>query len=103
MFGSFQRSAFLVGLVHYSWDLQVLFLAKTTLKLDLTVLFTHLKIILLRYFQFLVFSNKRFSHKPLKATNLEKRKRWNEFMFSSLFSRRPFKLLANRNQILLEA
>ena len=31
-------------------DLQVLFLAKTTLKLGLTTLFTHLKIILLQYF-----------------------------------------------------
>ena len=30
---------------------------KTTLKLDLTILFTHLKIILLQYFQFLVISD----------------------------------------------
>ena len=33
------------------------FFAKTTLKLGLMALFTHLKIILLQYFQFLVFSN----------------------------------------------
>ena len=33
------------------------FLAKTTLKLGLMALFTHLKIILLQYFQFSVFNN----------------------------------------------
>ena len=33
------------------------FLAKTTLKLGLMALFTHLKIILLQYFQFSIFSN----------------------------------------------
>ena len=38
---------FLVGHVHCSWDMQVLYSAKKTLKLDPTVLFTHLKIILL--------------------------------------------------------
>ena len=47
---------FLVGLMHCSWDPQVFFLAKTTLKLGLMALFTHLKIILLQYFQFLVIS-----------------------------------------------
>ena len=35
-----------------SWDMQVLFSGKTTLKLGLMKLFTHLKIILLQYFQF---------------------------------------------------
>ena len=43
---------FLVGPMHCSRDLQVLFSAKTTLKLGPTTLFTHLKIILLQYFQF---------------------------------------------------
>ena len=37
---------------------------KTILKLDSTVFFTHLKIILLQYFQFSVFSNKRYPNKP---------------------------------------
>ena len=53
-----------VGPVHYSRDLQVLFSAKTTLKLGLMVLFTHLKIILLQYFQFPVFSNKWYLNRP---------------------------------------
>ena len=38
--------------MHYSQDLQVLNLTKSTLKLDPTALFTHLKIILLQCFQF---------------------------------------------------
>jgi len=41
-----------VGLVHCSQDPQVLFSPKTTLKLGPTTLFTHLKNILLQYFQF---------------------------------------------------
>ena len=41
-----------VGPVHYSWDSQTSFSAKLSLKMDLTALFTHLKIILLQYFQF---------------------------------------------------
>ena len=53
---SFVYSAFLVGLVHYLQDLQVLFFIKITLKLGLTVLFTHLKIILQHCFQFSVIS-----------------------------------------------
>ena len=44
-------------LVHYSQKPQILFLAKTTLKLGPTVLFTYLKIILLQYFQFSIISN----------------------------------------------
>ena len=47
---------FSVGPMHYSWDPQVLYLAKKTSKLSFTVLFTHLKIILLQYFQFSVIS-----------------------------------------------
>ena len=35
------------------------------LKLGLTALLTHLKIILLQYFQFLVFSNKWYPNRPL--------------------------------------
>ena len=44
--------AFCMGPVRCSRDPQVLFSAKTTLKLGLTTLFTHLKIILLQCFQF---------------------------------------------------
>ena len=55
---------FLVGLMHYSWDPQIFFLAKTTLKLGPTILFTHLKIILLQCFQFSVFSNKWYPNRP---------------------------------------
>ena len=44
------------GPVYYSRDLQILYLAKKTLKLGPTVLFTHLKIISLQYFQFSVIS-----------------------------------------------
>ena len=43
---------FSVGSVHCSWDLQVPFSFKTTLKLGPMALFTHLKIILLQCFQF---------------------------------------------------
>ena len=38
--------------MHYLQDLQIFFSGKKTLKLDVTVLFTYLKIILLQYFQF---------------------------------------------------
>ena len=44
------------GPVYYSRDLQILYLAKKTLKLGPTVLFTHLKIILLQCFQFSIFN-----------------------------------------------
>ena len=44
--------AFLVGLVHCSWDPQISFLTKLSLKIGSIALFTHLKIILLQYFQF---------------------------------------------------
>ena len=40
----------IVGPVYSSRDLQTTFFKKTTLKLGPTVLFTHLKIILLQYF-----------------------------------------------------
>ena len=45
---------FPVGLVHYSQDPQTSFLLKLSLKIDLTTLFTYLKIIVLQCFQFLV-------------------------------------------------
>ena len=38
---------------------------KKKLKLGLTILFTHLKIILLQCFQFSVFSNKQYPNRPL--------------------------------------
>ena len=57
--------AFCVGPVHCSRDPQVLFSAKTTLKLGPTTLFTHLKIILLYCFQFSVFNNKQYPNRPL--------------------------------------
>ena len=41
--------------MHCSWDSQTSFLVKFLLKMGSTALFTHLKIILLQYFQFLVF------------------------------------------------
>ena len=43
---------FSMDLVHYSRGLQVLYSTKKTLKLVPTILFIHLKIILLQYFQF---------------------------------------------------
>ena len=39
------------------------FSAKTTLKLSPTVLFTHLKIILLQCFQFSIFNNKQYPNR----------------------------------------
>ena len=48
--------AFLVVTVHCSRDSQFFFSTKLSLKIDPTILFTHLKIILLQYFQFLIFS-----------------------------------------------
>ena len=50
--------------------LQVQILAKITLKLGLTVLFTHLKIILLPCFQFSIFSNKQYPNRPLSTNFL---------------------------------
>ena len=38
--------------------------ANFSLKLGPTILFTYLKIILLQYFQFLVFSNKQYPNRP---------------------------------------
>ena len=51
--------------VHYLWDLQVFFLTKFSLKMNLTILFTHLKITLLLCFQFSIFRNKRYSNRLL--------------------------------------
>ena len=45
--GKSMRLAFFVSSVHYSQDLQVRKNANVKLKLDPTILFTHLKIILL--------------------------------------------------------
>ena len=53
-------SVFFVGPVHCLWDSQVQKNANIKLKLGSMVLITHLKIILLQYFQFLVFSNNRY-------------------------------------------
>ena len=50
------RMCLSVSPMHYSQDPQTFFLTKHSLKMDLIALFTHLKIILLQYFQFLVFS-----------------------------------------------
>ena len=47
---------FFLGLVYCSQEPQIRNLAKSTLKLGLTVLFTHLKIILYQCFQFSVFN-----------------------------------------------
>ena len=48
----FDIYVFCVGSVHYSGDPQVQISTKKNLKLGPTVLFTHLKIILLQCFQF---------------------------------------------------
>ena len=40
-------------------------------KISLTVLFTHLKIILLQYFQFLVFNNKQYPNRSLIVLSLK--------------------------------
>ena len=55
---------FSVDPVHCSRDPQVQILANFSLKLGLTALFTHLKIILLQYFQFSVFNNKQYLNRP---------------------------------------
>ena len=58
------------------------FFRKTTLKLGLTLLFTHLKIILLECFQFLVFNNKRYPNRLL----VEKQRKWFACWKELLFS-----------------
>ena len=53
--------------MHCLWDPQILFFffsGKTTSKLGSMTLFTYLKIILLHYFQFSVFHNKRYPNTP---------------------------------------
>ena len=62
-----QVCIFYVGSVHCLRDPQVLFSAKTILKLGLTVLFTHLKIILLQHFQFLAISSIQINPTPHKS------------------------------------
>ena len=56
---------FFLGPVHYSWNPQVRKNANVKLKLSPKVLFIHLKSILLQYFQFSAFNNKRYPNKPL--------------------------------------
>ena len=58
-------SVFFVGLVHCSRDPQVQISAKIKLKLGPTILFKHLKIILLQCIQFLVFNNKWYPNRSL--------------------------------------
>ena len=53
--------------MHCSQDPQVLFSAKITLKLGPTALFTHLKIILLQFFQFSALSGIQQTLSELKA------------------------------------
>ena len=48
--------------MHYSWNPQVRILANFYLKLGPTTLFTHLKIILLQFFQFLAVSDIQTYH-----------------------------------------
>ena len=68
----FQRQLFFVGPVHCSREPQIPSFSNFFFKkLGLTVLFTHLKIILLQYFQFLVFNNKRYPNKLLIALSLK--------------------------------
>ena len=55
---------FSVGPVHCSRDLQLRISVIFSLKLSLMALFTHLKIILIQWFQFLIFINKRYSIIP---------------------------------------
>ena len=54
--------------MHCSLDPQTFFLAKFSLKMGPTILFTHLKIILLQCFQFLV--NKRYPNTSLKECEI---------------------------------
>ena len=60
--------------MYYSRDPQVLYLKKKNFKVGShsTVLFTHLKIILLHYFQFLVFSKISNTQTHPKLLNLGK-------------------------------
>ena len=61
------RFDFPMSPMHCLGDPQVLYSAKKTLKLGPTVLFIHLKIILLQCFQFSIFSNKQYPNRPLYA------------------------------------
>ena len=54
--------------MHYSRTVHALFMHLKILKMNPTTIFTHLKIILLQYFQFLVFNfskNKLYPNGPL--------------------------------------
>ena len=57
-----------MGPMHYSWDPQISLFSNFSLKMGLTILFTHFKIILLQCFQFSIFSfnkNKLYPNGPL--------------------------------------
>ena len=54
-----------MSLVNSARNPQVWISTNFSLKLGPTALFTHLKIILLQYFQFSIISNKRYPNKPL--------------------------------------
>ena len=54
-----------MGTVYYLQVSQVQNLTKSILKLSIMVLFTHLKIILLRYFKFLIFNNMQYPNRSL--------------------------------------
>ena len=58
----------MVGPMHCSRDPQVLFSAKLSLKLSPTALFTHLKFILLQYFQFLTINGIQTNPKEMCLT-----------------------------------
>ena len=60
------RLVFFVSPVHYIRNPQVQILTKFSLKLDHTILFTHLKIILLQYFQFSVINGIQIDHNLFK-------------------------------------
>ena len=53
-----------VGPMYYLQDLQLIFSSKKILKLGPTILFTYLKIILLQFYQFSIFNNKRYLNRP---------------------------------------
>ena len=66
-----------------------LFSTKFLLKMGLTALFTHLKIILLQYFLFSVFNNKQYSNKFLEHLQqilylyfLEKKAHYSHFIYA---------------------
>ena len=81
--------------VHCSWTHKFHFSVTFSLKIGLTILFTHLKIILLQcfQFQFFSFSNNKFNpNRPIdrwpsklndKLTLVHKYKQWSDFFYCS--------------------